>query len=192
MKRLLPLLLALLMLTGCSAKPSIRPAALSKDEQALLRMFDPSYPNQVFDFTAPQGAVGLIIRRQHLLDGEWVSASYYLNVTEKTGRIAISFDNLADGLHCAILQKGETESTTSVRQGTAERAVHTFTATETLLAAADAPLNAEVPLLMQLHKAGTEMPFPGAAMADYPNAAAFSAYDDVYIVTAAFTDKPLQ
>ena len=191
MKRLLPLLLALLFLTGCSAKPSIRPAELSKAEQALLRMFDQSYPNQVFDFTAPEGAVGLIIRRQHLQNGQWMTASHYLHVTEKTGRIAISFDNLADGLRCAILQKGEVESNSATRDADFDP-TGMFTATQTLRNTADAPLNTEVPLLMQLHKAGTEMPFPGAAMADYPNTALFADYDQVYIVTAAFTDKPLQ
>ena len=191
MKRLLPLLLALLMLSGCSAKPSIAPAKLSKDEQALLRMFGQGYPHQVFDFTAPEGAVGVIIRRQHLQDGQWVTASHYLHVTEKTGRIAISFDDLAAGLHCAILQKGEVESNSATRSAAVDFA-GMFTATQTLRASTAAPLNTEVPLLMQLRKAGIEMPTPGAAMADYPNAASFADYDHVYIVTAAFTDKPLQ
>ena len=192
MKRLLPLLLVLLFLSGCTAKPSIRPADLAKDEQTLLRMFDQNYPSQVFDFTAPEGTVGLIIRRHQLQEGAWISASYYLPVTEKTGRIAISFDNLAHGLHCAILQDGEVQSTASQRHGAADENDGMFTATEILKNATEAALNAEIPLLMQLHAAGNEMPFPGASMADYPNAAAFAAYDAAYLITATFTDKPLE
>ena len=191
MKRLLPLLLVLLLLSGCAAKPSIRPADLAKGEQTLLRMFNQNYPGQVFDFTAPEGTVGLIIRRHQLQEGGWVSASYYLPVTEKTGRIAISFDDLAHGLHCAILQDGEVQSTASQRHGAADKNDGIFTATELLKNAAEAALNAEIPLLMQLHAAGNEMPFPGASMADYPNAAAFAAYDAAYLITATFTDKPL-
>ena len=194
MKRLLTLLCALLLLlSGCSAKssPSIRPADLTENEQALLRMFGQSYPSQVFDFTAPEGSVGLIIRRQQLVEGEWVSTSHYLQVAGQAGRVAISFDDLADGLRCAILQDGNVDAT-SVTRDSGLDLTGMFTATETLRTSIPAALHTEIPLLMHLREAGTEMPFPGAGMADYPDAAPFADYDAVYVVTATFTDKPLE
>ena len=189
MKKLIPLLLALLLLSGCTIQPSIAPAKLTKDEQALLRMFDSSYPQQVFDFVAPEGAVGLIIRRQSLEDGQWVTASHYLQLNGQTGRFAISFDDLADGLRCAILQNGEVESVSATRDAELDT-TGMITATTALSTPVHAALHAEIPLLMQLFS--HEMPLPSASLNDYPGIVAFSEYDYVYIVTATFTDKPLE
>lgn len=194
MKRLMLflLMLTMLLLTGCSeSKPTIAPAKLTKDEQALLRMFDQQYPGQVYDFTAPEGAVGLIIRRQHLENGQWVAASHYLHVTEETGRIAIRFDNLADGLHCAILQSGEVEATSAFRKpGTETTAM--MTATATLDKTVSAELSKEIPLLMQVFTSTNGMGVSIPGLDDYPDPSAFAGYDDVCIVTAEFTDKPLE
>ena len=192
MKRLLPLLLCLMLLTGCAASPTLRPAKLTGDEQALLRMFDLNYPGQVFDFTAPKGTVGVILRIQHLQEGVWVASSYYLHAEEGTGRIAVSFDNLADGLHCAILQRGEVESTSAARKTAASDLPGTMHATQRLSSAVPAVLNEEIPLVVQLHQEGSEMPLQGGSLADYPHADAFAAYDHVYAVTATFTDQPLE
>lgn len=181
----------MLCLSSCSLQPSIRPAELTKGEKALLRMFDQNYPQRVFDFTAPQGAVGLIVRRQHLQDGQWVAAEHYLHVTEKNGRIAISFDSLADGLHCAILQKGDVESTSAIRREKTETDAMMI-ATTVISSTVSAELNQEIPLLMQVFSAADGMPFSGGGLSSYPDSAAFAGYDEVYIVTAAFTDKPLE
>ena len=193
MKKLIVLLLALLLLSGCTAatksKPSIRPADLTESEQALLRMFGLNYPRQVFDFTAPEGAVGVIIRRQQLVEGEWVATKHYLRVDGKTGRIAISFDQLADGLRCAIQQEGNAEATSVTRQGTATQNF-TSTAMITLSADTEAALDVEIPLLVQVHT--DDLAITSPRINAYPDAAAFSAYDEVYVVTAAFTDKELE
>ena len=109
MKKLLVLALLLaLLLTGCGAEKKgmqIEKAKLTRAEENLARLLGTAHGNELlYDFSVDENVESLQINAYELIDGQWqlFSGGGGLALNAKSGRIALSFEKLGEGLRTAI------------------------------------------------------------------------------------------
>lgn len=100
-----------LLLTGCAGKGSasmtLAPAQLTQEEEQMVQLLTPSQ-GILLDFAADEQLMSLSVSIKELDGTQWVSVgggSYGLE--DSSGRIALQFDLLDEGLRTAIQTKND-------------------------------------------------------------------------------------
>lgn len=189
MKRFLTLLLALMLCCGTAfAEGVVGPAELNADEENLLALLGMHFGVHIFDFVAPEGAKTARLTLWTRENGAWSAGTEVVLSVEgegRQGRIAmVCGDSLSAGL---LLSLWTPEGNTAIQDGN-EPDFDVWSLNsgmETLWESADAPLNAEIPLALQVFSAAEEM--AEIYLSLYADPAAIDG-DRVFAVTVNFLD----
>ena len=110
MKKIIAIILALTCLlgvVGCGKtndnKMYIEPAQLSKEEENIGKLLGLDTDHIIYDFTLEDGVQTMEVNTYILIDGEWDMISGGGQAFEDTtGRIALGYDKIAEGVRVAI------------------------------------------------------------------------------------------
>lgn len=190
--------LTALALAGCrpgdskSVELSVRPAQLTEEEKnfaALLSVGLDGY--RIFQFQTPEGGADTIrINTYELLNGEWslLVGGEGMPFTGETGRIALTFGKLTDGVGIAFQAGGETNAS-SYRAEPEDDVSRMTCASSVLGEEKTVELGEEVPLVLQIVTSKTEISSYGVEYFGMPKDLDRHGYEHVYAITALFSEK---
>lgn len=202
-KRAAALLLAALLalaLTGCGADGekdkdkggamTIAPAQLSEEERnlsELLALGMDSY--HIFDFQVA-GAQSLTVNTYELVDGDWslIQGGGGAELGAETGRIALTFGKITDGVRLAFQTEGQLMSTSFQTEPGDDVSGMTF-ASSSLDGPQAIELEQEIPLVLQVATAKNEVRMYQVDYFGMPRELAKHGYEHVYAITVTFSGK---
>ena len=202
-KRITALVLAVLMalgLTGCGADDSknkdkdvgmsIAPAQLWEEEQNLAQLLALDIESShIFEFQAG-GAQSLQLNTYELVDGDWsrISGGGGAETAAETGRIALTFGKITDGVRLAFQTEDQFMSTSYRPEPGDDVSGMTF-ATSALDGAQTIELEQEIPLVLQVATAKNEVRVYPVDYFGMPRELAKHDYEHVYAITVMFSAK---
>ena len=190
MKKVLALLLILvfcLCACGKEEKMYIEKAKLSKAEENIVKLLGAGPGNElIYDFRVDENAKAVQLFTYKMVDGEWKQSSAGGGYTlgEKSGRIALQFDRMCDGLRVAV-QTGDGISATehSSNELLDENLAH---ASASITDRAQIEYGREIPLAMQIITSKNEIRTFAPEFFFEPERIAAEEYDHVYAITVMF------
>ncbi|MBP3684588.1 MAG: hypothetical protein J6J12_06460 [Oscillospiraceae bacterium] len=196
MKRTLPLLLILFIaLCGCVQEKEmyIAPAQLTQQEKDIANLLGANLDQRIFDFQADDTIRRMEVNAYELIDGKW--EMFYggggASHTDPTGRIALDFDNIAEGLRIAVQSEHRSGSTGLTRDAELDTSgMHI--ATSLLSQRTPIVYEQEIPLAIQVYAKGNQIYSYDPTYFHQPLKYAEGNYDHVYAVTVTFSQIPLQ
>ena len=200
-KRYISLLLAALMvltLAACGADKdkdkgkedeggmTIAPAQLTEEETALTELLDLEMKAyRIFDFQV-SGVKSIKISAYELVDNDWSPVhTHWRPSLDGTGRIALMFGRMNDGVSIRCQQEGSGGGTQFVMPGGEEASL--FYATSALNAATTVELDQEIPLAIQIATTQNEINSYDVQYFGMPRELAKSGYEHVYAITVTFS-----
>jgi len=207
-KRYISLFLAGLMalsLAGCGAVKkdkekdgdmTIRPAQLSEEENALVELLGLELENyHMFDFQV-EGTQSIHLRAYELVEGDWECVAHPVSgFTDPTGRLALTFGKMTEGVRMACRSKSGSLSMEFVMEAD-ENAPNLIYATSTLTGSAPIELDQEIPLAIQIATTQSEIHSYDVQYFGMPREYAKYGYEHVYAITVTFSksapSEPLQ
>ena len=113
MKKLIVIVLAIvgmLSMVGCSniektvEKMYIEPAQLTEEEEKIAALLGLNTQQQIYDFVLDETVQSIQVNTYRLIDGEWKleTGGGGQAFSDATGRIALSFERLDEGIRIAI------------------------------------------------------------------------------------------
>ena len=201
LKRYCSLFLAVLLAlsaSGCGAASrapmSVGPAELSAEEEALAKLLDVNMDSyRIFDFkTDGKGESGVksVQITLYELDGdEWtVKVQDQRAFSDASGRLALKFGKITEGVHLAVQSENAFESLSlepKLDEGTASMSYTTSMLTENAVV----ELDKETPLAIQIVTSKNDITSYGVQYFDMPREYARHGYEHVYAVTLMFSQK---
>lgn len=192
MKRLIPLLLAIFLLTACVAKPagpSIAPAPLTQLETDILKLAGVE-PGHIFDALTPAGAQSLQVRTWQLKAGAWEPIGGELAALSgkpEQVRIALTFDVIGNGVRSAV-KIGSMHSATEFTSSEQVDVKGMARGTSMLSQPQELVLEKEIPLAVQIISSQDQMAMYGVS--DFGNPDKYAGHEYVYAITATFSATP--
>lgn len=189
----------MLAITGCGSKSTmegmrIQPAVLTPNEANLIQLINSSdQSSQIFEYNVDSNAKTVAITTYKLDDdGKWVTrfgpSSFAMQAT--TGRIAISFDNIDDGIGVAMQDNTGTIGS-SVDPGQKSN-LSEMARVSSFADIVDIEYDKEIPLAMQVFSAGGDMISGEMDTFYHPEKLLNSGYDEVFVVVIKFSKGGLQ
>lgn len=197
-KRLLACLWILtLLLSAChrEAAPEmyIEPAQLSAEEQALGDLLGMDSSHRIFDFQLDEGVQSIQVTSYELIDGQWAHMGGGTHAFHDTsGRLALGFDRLDEGLRVAIQSEHSGGATSSLREIPSSNESEMGITTSTLAQRSPVTYEEEIPLAIQIV---TSQNTVHSYIVDFffePEEYAKYGYEHVYAVTIRFLQTELQ
>ena len=202
-KRYLSLLLAALMaltLTACGAAlkkdkntaMSIAPVQLSEEEAALAELLALDLENyHILAFQA-KGAKTLQFNTSELVGGEWnrVQGGGSAELSAESGRIALTFGKMTDGVRLAFQTEGQLMSSSIQPEPGDDVSAMTF-ATSMLGESKAITLEEEIPLAVQIVTSKNEIHSYDVSYFGMPREYAKYGYEHVYAITVTFSAQEL-
>lgn len=194
MKRLLCLLCCLLMavsVTACGKSSQtmyIEPANLTEEEKNIAELLGLNTEQRIFDFRLDDSVKSMQVNTYELADGQWelISGGGGREISDDKGRIALGFEDLADGIRIAIQsehQSGATSYTQDTESDTTSMATSVLSGRKEIL------LEQEIPLVVQIHTSQNVIRSYSVDFFFQPEDYAQYGYDHVYAVTVLFSQK---
>ena len=202
-KRYLSLLLAALMaltLTACGAAlkkdkntaMSIAHVQLSEEEAALAELLALDLENyHILTFQA-KGAKTLQFNTYELVGGEWnrVQGGGGAELSAESGRIALTFGKMTDGVRLAFQTEGQLMSSSIQPEPGDDVSAMTF-ATSMLGESKAIALEEEIPLVVQIVTSKNEIHSYEVSYFGMPREYAKYGYEHVYAITVTFSAQEL-
>jgi len=196
------LLIAVLTLSistiGCSASSSksdmqIEPAKLTEQESHIVKLIQSVNPSAIFDYTINSEIKSVSITSYKLdKNGKWLVNIGPCNFPLKnsTGRIAISFDILVNGLRVAI-QEGDSITSNETKSG---EKIDTKDMGNAISFASAEIIEGEkeIPLVIQMFTPKKEFQSYGVEFFNNPEEYLKRGYEDVYVVAIKFSKNELK
>lgn len=202
-KRIAALVMAVLMalgLVGCGADDSknkdkdaartIAPAQLLEEEQNLVQLLGLGMESyHIFEFQAG-GAQSLQFNTYELVDGDWsrIQGGGGAETAAETGRIALTFGKITDGVRLAFQAEDQFMSTSYWPEPGDDVSGMTF-ATSALDGTQTIELEQEIPLVLQVATAKNEVRVYPVDYFGMPRELAKHDYEHVYAITVVFSEK---
>lgn len=202
-KRSVSLLLAALLaltLAGCgvgkskNAAMSIHPAQLTEEEERMAQLLDTSLDSyRIFDFQMgggqKDGAQTVQIAIYELTDGDWKPLFQGREAfLDSTGRIALSFGKLTEGVDMAVQSEGGYVTRSFTVEAKDDVSITAYL-TSVLSETASMEYDKEVPLVVQIATAKSEI-FSSDVNGFYtPEQYEKHGYEHVYAITVMFSQK---
>lgn len=199
-KRYISLLLGLLMvlsLTACGRDQeekkgkgsNISPTQLSEEEQALIDLLTLNMDSfHLLSFQA-EGAKSLQFHVYELVDGEWslLQSPGGMGLAAESGRIALSFGKMTDGVRLAVQSEGQVISN-EFKIEAADDVSNMAFATSTLdKVPTSIELDQEIPLVLQVATSKNELRMYQVDYFGMPRELAKSGYEHIYAITVTFS-----
>ncbi len=197
MKRIWTLLLCMVLIFSLSAcaenKPSqmyIEKAQLTKEEENIAELLGLNQEHLLYDFSIDDTVKSMQINTYELIDGEWhiVAGGGGQTFEDSEGRLALGFDNIADGLRIATQSEHNNGSTSYFKESKNDIAGMGY-ATSTLTDKREIVYDQEIPLVVQIITSKNEV---HSYMVDYffqPEEYEKYDYEYVYAITILFSQK---
>lgn len=202
MKRIPSVLLIICLTLGlCScaqaeqdnkAEMYIRPAQLTEEEKNIAELFGSNTSQTVFDFVLNDDVHSVQVNVYRLSDGKWESeiGGGGQVFTDTSGRIALEFGKLAEGIRIAI-QSESGSDTTSYEREIADEFVNMSCATSILPDKVEVSYGEEIPLAIQVITSKNEIVSYAVDYFENPEEYEKFDYEGVYAVTVCFSKEPL-
>lgn len=199
MKQVSALLLCALLsisLSACTGNDSnqmyIEEAQLTEEEKNIAELLGLSREYRLYDFQLDDTVKSMQINTYELVDGEWhiIVGGGGQAFEDSKGRLALGFDNLADGLRIAVQSEHNSDSTTYFNENKNDLTDMSYT-TSALSENKEIIYDQEIPLVIQIITSKNEV---HSYQVDYffqPEEYEKYDYEHVYAVTALFSQKPV-
>ena len=189
MKRIWALLLGVVLsvsLTACAEnnldQMYIEEAQLTEEEKNIAELLGLNQEYRLYDFSLDDTVKSMQINTYELIDGEWHIVA--------EGRLALGFDNLADGLRIAIQSEHNNGSTSYFKESENDITGMGY-ATSVLSDKQEIVYDQEIPLVIQIITSKNEV---HSYVVDYffqPEEYEKYDYEYVYAITVLFSQKPV-
>lgn len=202
MKKAFAMLLAVLTvcsLPGCagekrqSPEPElyIEPAQLNEDEEKMAQLLGGKAGQYIYDFSADDSVSSLRIRTWKLEDGEWTQWLVDRQMlTESSGRIALSFDDITMGCRIAVQTGSGFSATSGDREADEELSAMSRT-TSYLTEREEITYDKEIPLAVQIFTDKDSVSSYDVKYFEHPEEYEKLGYEGVFAVTVCFSQEPL-
>lgn len=201
-KRYISLFLAALMalsLTACGAEKdkdkedgngmAIAPAQLTEEERALTDLLALGMgSHHIFSFQVKE-AKSLQFHIYELVDGDWslIWDAGGMGLASESGRIALTFGKLTDGVRLAVQSDGQVSSGEFKIEPADDISAMAF-GTSTLDAnPTEVTLDQEIPLVLQVATSKNELRMYQVDYFGMPRELAKSGYEHIYAITVTFS-----
>lgn len=187
-----------LALAGCGVgekddgklEMTIAPAQLGEEETRLAELLALEMESyRIFQFQA-EGAKTIQFNLYELVDGAWspIQGGKGERLSAGTGRLALTFGKITDGLRAACQTEGQVTSASIQPEPGDDVSAMTF-ATSTLEKAKAIELEREIPLVVQVVTSKQEIRYYDVDYFEMPREYAKHGYEHVYAVTVTFSEK---
>ncbi len=184
-----------ILFTACGRAPQkegmyLKRAELTQEEENIAKLLGGQ--QDIYDFKVDDTVRALEINIYRLSDGEWrLFSGGRQQMEDEEGRIALAFDDLAEGLRVSVQSEGVSGSSsyTTEPEEKEEGCCCTTARLEELSAVT---YEEEIPLLVQIF---TQKDTVYSYQVDYffkPEEYEKHGYETVYAVTVKFSQNPLQ
>lgn len=165
-------------------------ANLTKQEQDLARLLGADNGQLIFDFVVDKNIKSVQVNTYRLADGDWIqdSGGGGQELTDQKGRLALEFDDLANGQRIA-LQSEHNSSATSFHTEPEESGKNMTRSTSVLDTTAEIVYEQEIPLAIQISTTKNEIRSFDVEYFFTPEEYAKQGYDQVFAVTILFSQK---
>ena len=195
MKKLFALVLAAfaaLALAACGGEevPAmyVEPAELTAEEEAVAGLLGLDTEQPIYDVVLDEDVQSMSVRVYELENGEWHErVGGWTQYTEPSGRIALGFDSIPEGIRIAVQQSGGNTGATTYTPEAAESLDGLARGTSLLSQRAELAYGREQPLAIQVFTSGSEMRTFQPESFFEPEL--YEGYEHVCAVTVAFSDR---
>ena len=200
MKKLIVLVLAiigLLSMVGCSdlektvGKMYIEPAQLTEEEEKIAVLLGLDTQQKIYDFVLDETVQSIQVNTYRLIDGEWKleTGGGGQAFSDATGRIALSFERLDEGIRIAIQSEhsgGSTEYDSERNEDLNEIGSY---ATSILSEKTEFAYEEEIPLVVQIITSKNEVVSYQVDYFNSPEEYEKYGYEGVFAITIRFSQK---
>ena len=200
MKKLIVLMLAmvgLLSMVGCSdikknaEKMYIEPAQLTEEEEKIAALLGLDTQQKIYDFVLDETVQSIQVNTYRLMDGEWKleTGGGGQAFSDVTGRIALSFERLDEGLRIAIQSEhigGSTKYDSERNDDLNEIGNYT---TSILSEKTEFAYEEEIPLAVQIITSKNEVVSYQVDYFNSPEEYEKFGYEGVFAITVRFSQK---
>ena len=200
MKKLIVLVLAmvgLLSMVGCSdikknaEKMYIEPAQLTEEEEKIAALLGLDTQQKIYDFVLDETVQSIQVNTYRLMDGEWKleTGGGGQAFSDVTGRIALSFERLDEGLRIAIQSEhigGSTKYDSERNDDLNEIGNYT---TSILSEKTEFAYEEEIPLAVQIITSKNEVVSYQVDYFNSPEEYEKFGYEGVFAITVRFSQK---
>lgn len=186
-----------LSMTGCGIQSlnstmQIAPAELTEQESQIVQLIRNGSSSTIFDY-AVNSEIKSVSALCYKLDenGKWVASSGCgsFPLQNSTGRIAISFNNLYDGMRVAV-QEGDSINASEINTG--EKIDSKYQGSATSFASTESiECEKEIPLAIQVFTSKNEIASCGVEFFNKPEEYQNRGYEDVYVLVIKFSKDEL-
>ena len=200
MKKLIVLVLAivgLLSMVGCSdlektvGKMYIEPAQLTEEEEKIAASLGLNTQQKIYDFVLDETVQSIQVNTYRLIDGEWKleTGGGGQAFSDATGRIALSFERLDEGIRIAIQSEhtgGSTKYDSERNEDLNEIGNYT---TSILSEKTEFAYEEEIPLAVQIITSKNEVVSYQVDYFNSPEEYEKFGYEGVFAITVRFSQK---
>ena len=200
MKKLIVALLVMIgiiSMIGCSAtsktadKMYIEPAQLTEEEEKIAALLGLDTQQKIYDFVLDETVQSIQVNTYRLMDGEWKleTGGGGQAFSDATGRIALSFERLDEGIRIAIQSEhsgGSTEYDSERNEDLNEIGGY---ATSILSEKTEFAYEEEIPLVVQIITSKNEVVSYQVDYFNSPEEYEKFEYEGVFAITVRFSQK---
>ena len=200
MKKLIVLVLAIvgmISMIGCSdtektaVKMYIEPAQLTEEEEKIAALLGLNTQQKIYDFVLDETVQSIQVNTYRLIDGEWKleTGGGGQAFSDATGRIALSFERLDEGIRIAIQSEhsdGLTEYDSERNEDLNEIGSY---ATSILSEKTEFAYEEEIPLVVQIITSKNEVVSYQVDYFNSPEEYEKYGYEGVFAITIRFSQK---
>lgn len=200
MKKILSIALTfsfMLLMSACSSntiesdKMTINRAELTEEEQNILDLVNVDKNPYLWDFTLDDTVKSMTTITYELVDGDWNEVAYSSEQFEDLdGRIALVFDNVADGVTTGV----ESESKGGSQSYAPEHDINfegMASTTSTLSNPYDIVYDEEIPLVIQIHTTSDSIKSTNPEYGFFEDLDNYKNYEKVYAITVTFSQQTM-
>ena len=200
MKKLIVIVLAIvgmISMVGCSDtektadKMYIEPAQLTEEEEKIAALLGLNTQQKIYDFVLDETVQSIQVNTYRLIDGEWKleTGGGGQAFSDATGRIALSFERLDEGVRIAIQSEHSDGSTEYDSERNEELNEIGSYATSILSEKTEFAYEEEIPLVVQIITSKNEVISYQVDYFNSPEEYEKYGYEGVFAITIRFSQK---
>ena len=200
MKKLIVIVLAIvgmISMVGCSDtektadKMYIEPAQLTEEEEKIATLLGLNTQQKIYDFVLDETVQSIQVNTYRLIDGEWKleTGGGGQAFSDATGRIALSFERLDEGVRIAIQSEHSDGSTEYDSERNEELNEIGSYATSILSEKTEFAYEEEIPLVVQIITSKNEVISYRVDYFNSPEEYEKYGYEGVFAITIRFSQK---
>ena len=200
MKKLIVIVLAIvgmISMVGCSDtektadKMYIEPAQLTEEEEKIAALLGLNTQQKIYDFVLDETVQSIQVNTYRLIDGEWKleTGGGGQAFSDATGRIALSFERLDEGVRIAIQSEHSDGSTEYDSERNEDLNEIGSCATSILSEKTEFAYEEEIPLVVQIITSKNEVVSYRVDYFNSPEEYEKYGYEGVFAITIRFSQK---